>query len=46
MISSVAEYTSHNTVRLDVDGMKQLLVKLPLIRKDIFGENTENVYEP
>ncbi len=44
--SSVAEYTSHNTVRLDIDGMRQLLLKLPLIRKDILGENTDNIYEP
>ena len=33
-------------VRLDIDGMKQLLLKLPLIRKDILGENRDNVYEP
>ena len=44
--ASVTEYTSHNTVRLDIDGMKQLLLKLPLIRKDILGENRDNVYEP
>jgi UDP-N-acetylglucosamine 4,6-dehydratase len=36
------EYHSHNTARLDIEGMKQLLLKLPLIRKDILGEmNTE-----
>ena len=29
-------YHSHNTVRLDVDGMKKLLLKLPLVR-DEFG---------
>jgi UDP-glucose 4-epimerase len=32
------EYHSHNTGRLDVAGMKQLLLKLPLVRKDILGE--------
>ena len=32
------EYHSHNTFRLDVEGMKELLLKLPLIRKDILGE--------
>lgn len=32
------EYHSHNTVRLDVEGMKALLLKLPQIRKDILGE--------
>lgn len=32
------EYHSHNTARLDVEGMKQLLLKLPIIRKDVLGE--------
>lgn len=32
------EYHSHNTGRLDVEGMKQLLLKLPEVRKDILGE--------
>jgi UDP-glucose 4-epimerase len=36
-ISQHEEYHSHNTERLDVEGMKQLLLKLPLIRKDILG---------
>jgi UDP-glucose 4-epimerase len=29
-------YHSHNTERLDVDGMKKLLLKLPLVREE-FG---------
>ncbi len=33
------EYHSHNTQQLDVEGMKQLLLKLPLIRKDILNDN-------
>ena len=37
-IANLNEYHSHNTVILDVDGMKQLLLKLPIIRKDILGE--------
>jgi UDP-N-acetylglucosamine 4,6-dehydratase/5-epimerase len=45
-VSHVEEYTSHNTERLDVEGMKNLLLKLPLIRRDIMGEDTGNVYEP
>lgn len=45
-VSQVEEYTSHNTERLDVEGTKQLLLKLPLIRKDILGENMDNIYEP
>lgn len=32
------EYHSHNTDLLDVQGMKKLLLKLPIIRKDILGE--------
>jgi len=34
-ISHVEEYTSHNTTRLDVEGMKKLLLKLDIIREDI-----------
>lgn len=37
-IANLSEYHSHNTVILDVEGMKQLLLKLPIIRKDILGE--------
>lgn len=37
-LSEMEEYHSHNTYRLDVEEMKQLLLKLPLIRKDILGE--------
>jgi len=37
-IDSLNEYHSHNTSILDVEGMKQLLLKLPIIRKDILGE--------
>lgn len=38
-VSLQDEYHSHNTNRLDVAEMKQLLLKLPMIRKDIVGEN-------
>ena len=38
-ISTIEDYHSHNTVQLDVEGMKKLLVKLPLIRKEVFGED-------
>lgn len=37
-IDNLNEYNSHNTSILDVEGMKQLLLKLPIIRKDILGE--------
>lgn len=38
LIDQNDEYHSHNTNRLDVEGMKALLLKLPQIRKDILGE--------
>jgi UDP-glucose 4-epimerase len=37
-IDDLNEYHSHSTSILDVEGMKQLLLKLPVIRKDILGE--------
>ena len=37
-ITNLNEYHSHNTNILDVEGMKKLLLKLPIIRKDILGE--------
>ncbi|HAQ38650.1 MAG TPA: UDP-glucose 4-epimerase [Saprospirales bacterium] len=45
-VSVVEDYTSHNTTRLDVEGMKELLLKLPMIRKDILGEENGHIYEP
>jgi UDP-N-acetylglucosamine 4,6-dehydratase/5-epimerase len=37
-ISKIEDYHSHNTRRLDIEGMKELLLKLPIIRKDILNE--------
>ena len=34
-IARIEDYHSHNTVRLDVDGMKKLLLKLRFIREDL-----------
>lgn len=34
-VSTYEEYHSHNTTRLDVEGMKQLLLKLSIIRDDM-----------
>ncbi len=34
------EYHSHNTHRLDIEGMKKLLLKLPIIRRDVLQEVT------
>lgn len=38
-ISKIEDYHSHNTERQDVEGIKKLLLQLPLIRKEILGEN-------
>lgn len=45
-VSEFEDYTSHNTQRLDLEEMKQLLLKLPLIRKDVLNEEVTNIYEP
>jgi len=37
-LTKIEEYHSHNTEQLNVEEMKKLLFKLPLIRKDILGE--------
>lgn len=37
-VSQIEDYNSHNTHRLDKEGMKELLLKLPMIRKDVLGE--------
>lgn len=34
-IEQVEEYNSHNTARLDIEGMKELLLKLNFIREDL-----------
>lgn len=44
-LSKFEEYHSHNTHRLDMEGMKKLLHRLPLIRKEILGE-TDAVQYP
>ena len=36
-VSVIEDYHSHNTARLDVEGMKKLLLKLEMIRDDIGG---------
>ncbi|MBY7950045.1 polysaccharide biosynthesis protein [Vibrio fluvialis] len=40
-ISQMEDYNSHNTERLDVEGMKSLLMKLPFIRAMCAGEEYE-----
>jgi len=39
-IAHIEDYHSHNTQRLDIEEMKKLLLKLPMIRRDILGEDT------
>jgi UDP-N-acetylglucosamine 4,6-dehydratase len=43
-IDHLEEYHSHNTSILDIEGMKKLLLKLPIIRKDILGEENAIQY--
>lgn len=38
-VSKIEDYHSHNTTQQNVEGMKKLLLKLPLIRKEILGED-------
>ncbi len=45
-VNVAEDYTSHNTTRLDVEGTKNLLLKLRSIRKDVLGEEREEVYTP
>ncbi len=40
-VSRIEDYHSHNTVRLDVEGMKKLLLRLRFIREDLGLEATE-----
>ncbi|HDZ08461.1 polysaccharide biosynthesis protein [Pseudohongiella sp.] len=40
-ISSAEDYNSDNTTRLDVDGMKQLLMKLDFIKAIVAGSHVE-----
>ena len=44
-VTELEEYHSHNTDILEVDAMKQLLLKLPLIRKDIYGEEINKYFD-
>jgi len=38
-ISLIEDYHSHNTNQKSIEGLKELISKLPLIRKEIFGED-------
>ena len=43
-VSKIEDYHSHNTTQQGVEGMKKLLLKLPLIRKEVLGEQNINQY--
>jgi len=43
-VSIIEDYHSHNTQQLGVEGMKKLLVKLPLIRASVFGEDVVQMH--
>jgi UDP-glucose 4-epimerase len=40
-VSKIEDYHSHNTNQKDVEGLKKLIATLPLIRKEVFGEDVE-----
>jgi UDP-N-acetylglucosamine 4,6-dehydratase len=42
-IAKIEDYHSHNTEQLGVEGMKVLLSKLPLVRKEVFGEDSVQI---
>ena len=44
-VSVIEDYHSHNTARLDVEGMKRLLLKLRFIREDLGLEEKANTVE-
>lgn len=41
-IAYMEDYHSHNTKRLGIEEMKKLLIKLPMVRRDICGEDTHH----
>jgi UDP-glucose 4-epimerase len=41
-ISQIEDYHSHNTVRLDIPAIKQVISKLGPVRKELLGEEVED----
>ena len=39
-VSIIEDYHSHNTIQHRVEGMKELLLKLPIVRDAVFGEDS------
>uniref|UniRef100_UPI0040478478 polysaccharide biosynthesis protein n=1 Tax=Algoriphagus sp. TaxID=1872435 RepID=UPI0040478478 len=40
-MAEIEDYHSHNTVRLNADGVKTLISKLAIVRKELFGEEVD-----
>jgi UDP-glucose 4-epimerase len=40
-MAEIEDYHSHNTDRLDVDGVKSLISKLAIVRREFFGEEVD-----
>ncbi len=40
-VAQIEDYHSHNTERLDVEGVKKLISKLGLVKRELFGERVE-----
>lgn len=45
-VSRAEEYNSYNTLQLNIEETKQLLLKLSLVRQDVLKEKPELKYEP
>ena len=40
-IAQIEDYHSHNTERLNVEGVKNLISKLAIVRKELFAEEVD-----
>jgi UDP-glucose 4-epimerase len=43
-VAKIEDYNSHNTERLDVEGVKKLISKLGLVRRELLGESMEDFF--
>ena len=44
VVSKIEDYHSHNTEQQGVEGLKKLIATLPLIRKEVLGEDVEQLH--
>lgn len=42
-VSIIEDYHSHNAEQLGVEGMKKLLIQLPIVKKEVFGEDVDQM---